>query len=143
MYSFVLGASAVDDCSGGNHCTLVFFFPRVHYARHLTGAEMTPYRQVASIIYSQLMATPLVAMCWGINAVCAVPPAVGGGLGGLQFTVRGQKFRGRVLVELMADDTYKVRTFTQRGHNITWGNEVRDVYNDALVNVIDRLVETH
>ena len=59
--------------------------------------------------------------------------------GGLSMKVRGQRFKGVLEIQLMYNDTYRVRTYNQKLDRVK--DEVSDVYCDMLVSVLDDLVE--
>ena len=59
-------------------------------------------------------------------------------LGGVQFDVNGLNFKGRVIIELMFDDTYTI-TFGKLNVKYEWNEikKVEGVYFDMLVDVLD------
>lgn len=67
---------------------------------------------------------------WGFNSAIALE-------NGLQFSVNGMIFKGKVRVLYDESDTFKVQLI-KKGSIV---REVVDVYLDCLVNVIDGLVE--
>jgi hypothetical protein len=98
-------------------------------------------------------------MAWGSSSLTALPyeyKAHGAdgsrdrsALGGLQFKVRGAKFKGLVNVLLMPNDTYRVellsRKYTTVGSRRVSDWQLKlgldDVYCDVLMETIDRLIE--
>ena len=120
-------------------------------------------RQIAETIIGQIRATDRSAlMAWGAKKFVALQEErlqfPGNGimeekfqLGGLQFDMNGAKIRGRVLVRLMANDTYTVEVGkVSRTKNKelgcfvpTWKSLalIEDVYCDNLMEVIDHTLE--
>ena len=103
--------------------------------------------EIAYTIRDQIKALdPWALMAWGVDQmslIYAQNPASGMGdahLGGLSFRHRGAKMKGYVWVCLDPSDTYRVY-FYKGLSNSHLVKEVRDVYVEDLVNVIDSEIE--
>ena len=59
---------------------------------------------------------------------------------GIQFDVRGSKFRGRVIIKLNSRDLYDIDFGTIRKMDWKLKKREKDVYVDQLVNIIDNTV---
>jgi hypothetical protein len=105
----------------------------------LWGDTMSRHIEVGYTIRDQIIRPdPAIPMSWGMNSLTTTNNA--GTLGGLTFKVNGRKLKkGRVSVELMPDDTYRVRFYNVRKRCV---QGYTDVYCDQLVHVIDTTVET-
>ena len=99
-------------------------------------------------IYKQIKAMdPRALMAWGAKNL-AVENGVNNGiigyehknLGKFQFDARGPKFKGRIIIMLMPDDTYTVIAGVIRNLNWSVKKIVEDVYVDVLIQVIDDIV---
>lgn len=80
-------------------------------------------------------------MCWGASNFMGRA----GNLkhdGYLQFSVKGFKFKGIVLVQLDFDDTYTVKLKKKSKGSWIDVYNVSNVYCDQLTSLIDSLVET-
>lgn len=107
---------------------------------------MNRQEELASIILGQIRAAdPVALMAWGArNYVCLNEEKQERGyvLGGVMFNVSGFKVpKGKVIVYLMASDTYTVRVISINGAEVTEVEEEDDVYCDNLMSVIDGIIE--
>jgi len=62
-------------------------------------------------------------------------------LGGLVFYVRGHKHKGHVFVTLAGNDTYTITLGHLKRGNVKPKEQVKEVYFDEMVDIIDGLVE--
>ena len=100
--------------------------------------------QLAKTIYEQLYyQTPSIPMSWGAHGFKALPEKTDEDfkMGGLQLRVQGAKFKGHVRILLNWDDTYIVR-FGKLHKGFRLIEELKDVYCEDLVTLIDDYVET-
>lgn len=108
--------------------------------------------QIAKTILEQIKFSDRSAlMAWGAKQYLALGEEKRGErmqLGGVQFSVNGLKFKGKVLVRLMANDTYVVEigTINTNPRSKEFGvwkvkAEVKEVYCDTLMQTIDGLIE--
>lgn len=106
---------------------------------------------VAGQIYNQIRLYDRNAfMAWGANSFSKNGPNNGivgymkRNEGHLIFSVNGPKFKGKIIVLCMLDDTYTVIAGRVEKVNglIDWNihHAIEDVYVDNLVNVIDGIV---
>lgn len=101
--------------------------------------------EIAKTILEQIKATDRAAlMAWGARNFVSMSEGTfegHGQLGGIMFMVNGLKFRGKVVIRLMASDTYTIET--GRIYKGEWKRSrlVDDIYCDNLVDVIDALIE--
>jgi len=111
---------------------------------------MTNHMEIAKTIQSQIIACdPSALMAYGAKQFVALTEKTAGSLtslGGLSFKVNGLKHKGHVIINLMGNDTYTVRTWkiVMSGKNIgkrTMKEEMENVYADQLVQVLDSFVE--
>ena len=111
---------------------------------------MTNHMQIAETIRDQITALdPMALWAYGASQFVALSEKKAGNLvslGGLSFKVRGLKHKGHVIINLMGNDTYTIRTckITMTGKNAgkaVFKDEAEDVYADQLVYFLDRFVE--
>lgn len=93
---------------------------------------------IAKEILNQLKHNIAIYWSWGPSALVDLGKPEGT-LGGLQFSVQGAKFKGKVRVLLMPSDTYRIIGINRLGNEKF---RFDDIYCDELVNVIDKQVET-
>lgn len=102
-------------------------------------------KQVAQTIIEQIKASDRTAlMSWGARQFIALNEEQIGEklqLGGLQMTVSGLLFKGKVLVRLMANDTYTVEIGNVRAGAWKVKATVEGVFCDELEYQIDSLIE--
>jgi len=101
--------------------------------------------QIANTILSQIRAGGVQAMmCWGFRSPKAFGPQHfgEGHNGGVFFQVSGFKWKGKVMVKLMLNDTYRVELGTLRKGVWKCKEAVDGIYCDMLTTTIDSMVET-
>ncbi len=103
-------------------------------------------REIAQTILEQIKYLDHMAlMAWGSKHLIALSsedrPNGKRQIGGLQMTVNGMKFRGQVLIRLMANDTYTIECGTLFKTNWKMKHQLEDVYCEQLVEIIDSLIE--
>jgi len=76
---------------------------------------MTNHMEIAKTIRNQIIACdPSALMAYGAKQFVALTEKTAGNLtslGGLSFKVNGLKHKGHVIINLMGNDTYTVRTW--------------------------------
>lgn len=78
--------------------------------------------------------------CWGFNKpYCFGEESHKGHLGGLQFNVRGLRFKGKVHVALNANDTYTI--FVAKPRATEYTQIIEGVYCDDLTAILDDFIE--
>lgn len=73
-------------------------------------------------------------MCWGFQTPTRMTDE--DGLHSLIFKVNGLKYKGKVKVKLMGNDTYSIFLF-----NGNWRLEREDVYCEELAQILDTIIE--
>lgn len=84
--------------------------------------------------YEEIFRNSKIAWCWGAFDFVGVKDD------GLVFKVNGALHKGYVIVTLGYEDLYKVTLADLQGNIV--GKTKSGVYNDCLIDVIDKLVET-
>ena len=111
---------------------------------------MTQHMEIAKTIRNQITAIdPYAFWAYGAKDFVALTEKREEtlvSLGGLSFRVNGLKHKGHVIINLMGNDTYTVRTWkiVMSGKNIgksTMKEEREGVHFDELVAVLDEFVE--
>tara|TARA_Y100000004_G_C8825336_1_gene373761 strand:+ start:115 stop:462 length:348 start_codon:yes stop_codon:yes gene_type:complete len=111
---------------------------------------MERHIEIASTIRDQILTLdPYALMAYGASKFVALSKEHAkdlAALGGLKFKVNGLKHKGHVIISLMGNDTYTVRTckITLTGKNagrVVFKEEAEDVYADQLIDILDRFVE--
>jgi hypothetical protein len=109
-------------------------------------------KQIAETILEQIKATDRAAlMAWGAKNLCALETkqiADQVQLGGLRMSVNGLKFKGTVIVRLMASDTYTIEIgkVNMSKKSINFGEwickgKMEEIYCEELMNAIDAMIE--
>ena len=109
-------------------------------------------KSIAQTILDQIKATDRAAlMAWGAKNLVAleekkIEEKVQ--VGGLQMDVSGLKFKGKVIVRLMASDTYTIeigkvnmRRTSQNFGMWTSAGIIEDIYCEELMSAIDSMIE--
>jgi len=100
---------------------------------------MEKQRYIAETILAQIKAfDPFAMMAYGAKNLVILNETHQYS-GGLSFKVNGFRHKGTVEIALMFNDTYRVRTFNRTLTKIK--DEVKDVYFEDLVQVLDSLIE--
>jgi len=90
--------------------------------------------RIGKIIINQINALDKWALAsWGSKNYVLHP-------NGVQFDVRGSKFRGRVIIKLNSMDLYDIEFGTIRNMEWKLKSKEKGIYNDQLVNIIDNVV---
>lgn len=104
--------------------------------------------EIAKTILAQIKSYDqmLLWACGARNFTALSEEKLGSGnyqLGGVQMDVSGLKFKGKVIVRLIANDTYTVEIGYLSKVSYKWNikKSVPDIYSDQLGEIIDSLVE--
>ena len=100
---------------------------------------MEKQRYIADTILAQIKAfDPFAMMAYGAKNL-VILNETDQYSGGLSFKVNGMRHKGAVEIALMFNDTYRVRTYNRTLTKVK--DDVRDVYFEDLVEVLDKLIE--